>query len=82
MPRDKFCHLEHAHLALAVKYRPECVVGIDLRSLFLVLQAVFLDVIPKLFRQLGTRQRRGPDNRGELVVGLHWSHEGGIRLAF
>ena len=82
MSRDELCHLEHAHLALAVEYRPERVVGVDLSSLLLVLQAVLLDVIPKLFRELGTRQRRGSNNRGELVVGLYWSHEGGIRLAF
>ena len=54
--RDEFRHLEHAHLALAVKNRSEVIVGVDLRSLRLVLKTVLLDVVPKLFGELGTRQ--------------------------
>ena len=82
MSRDEFGHLEHAHLALAVKYRPEIVVGVDLRSLFLVLKTVLLDVVPELFGELGTWDRFGTNDGGEFVVGLHRSHEGGVRLAF
>ena len=54
MSRDELGHLEHTHLALAVEYRPQAIVRVDLRSLFLVLQAVLLDVVPELFGQLGT----------------------------
>jgi hypothetical protein len=80
--RDELGHLEHAHLALAVKYGPERVVGIDLRPDFFILKTVLLDVVPKLFGELGTWNRFRTNNGGEFVVGLHWSHEGGIRLAF
>ena len=55
MFRDELGHLEHAHLALAVKYRPEIVVCVDLRSDFFVLQTILLDVVPKLLSELGTR---------------------------
>jgi len=55
MPRDELSHLEHAHLALAVKYRPEVVIRVDHRSFLFVLTTVPLDVVPKLFRKLGTR---------------------------
>lgn len=57
MSGDEFRHLEHADLALAVKYGPEGVIRVDLRSLFLVLKTVLLDVVPELFGELGTRQR-------------------------
>ncbi len=50
-------HLEHAHLALAVEYRPERVISVDLSSLLFILQTMPLDIIPKLFRKLGTGQR-------------------------
>ena len=80
--RDEFRHLEHAHLALAVKNRPERIVGVDLSSLCLVLQTILLDVVPKLLGELGTRQRLRTNDSGELVVGLNGSHEGGIGLAF
>jgi len=48
MLRDEFGHLEHANLALAVKYRPERVVGVDHDSFLFVLQTAPLDVCPKL----------------------------------
>jgi len=80
--RDEFRHLEHAHLALAVKYRPERIVGVDLSSLFPVLKTILLDVVPKLFRKLGTGQRSRADDGRKFVIGLDRSHEGGIRLAF
>jgi hypothetical protein len=82
MSRDELRHLEHAHLALAVEYRSKRVVGIDLSSLFLVLKTVLLDVVPKLFGELGTWQRLGSDDRRKFIVGLDRSHEGGIWLAF
>ena len=49
MARDELGHLEHADLALAVEHWLERIVSIDLRSLFLVLQSVLLDVVPKFF---------------------------------
>ena len=52
MLRDEFGHLEHAHLALAIKYRPERVVGVDHDSFLFVLQTALLDVCPKLFCKL------------------------------
>ena len=55
MSRDEFGHLEHTYLALAVKNRPERIVRIDLRSLLFVLKTMFLNIIPELFRHLGTR---------------------------
>ena len=82
MSGDEFRHLEHADLALAVKYGPEVVIRVDLRSLFLVLKTVLLDVVPELFGELGTRQRLRTNNGCELVVGLNRSHEGGVRLTF
>jgi hypothetical protein len=82
MLRDEFRHLEHAHLALAVEYRPESVVGVNLRSLLFVLKAIFLDVIPKLLSELRTWDWFRTYNGREFLVGLHRPHEGGIRLAF
>ena len=82
MSRDKLGHLEHAHLALAVEYRPERVISVDLSSLLFILQTMPLDIIPKLFRKLRTGQRCRADDCGELIVGLDWSHEGGVGLAF
>ena len=52
--RDKFGHLEHAHLALAVENRSERVVSVNLRPFGFVLKAVLLDVVPKLLGQFGT----------------------------
>ena len=82
MSRDEFGHLEHADLTLAVEHRPERVIGVDLRSLGLVLKAVLFDIVPKLFCQLGTRQRLRSDNGSEFVIGLDGSHEGWVRLTF
>ena len=55
MFRDEFGHLEHAHLALAIKYRLERVVGVDHDSFLFVLQAAPLDVGPKLLGKLRAR---------------------------
>ena len=82
MARDEFRHLEHAHLALAVKNRPERVVGIDLSALGFVLKTVLLNIIPQLLRELRTGQWFRTNDSGELVIRLNWSHEGGIGLAF
>ena len=82
MSGDQLRHLEHADLALAIEDGPERVVRIDLRSLFLVLQTVLLDVVPEFLGELGTWQRFRTDDCGKLVVGLHRSHEGGVRFAF
>ena len=82
MSGDEFSHLEHAYLALAVKYRPERVVRVNHRSLLFVLTTVLLDIVPELLGELGTRQRLRTDNCRQFVVGLDWSHEGGVRLAF
>jgi hypothetical protein len=60
---DELGHLEHTNLALAVKYRLEMLVGVNLGSLFLVLKAVLLDVIPKLLGQLRAREGLRADNR-------------------
>ena len=81
MSGDEFRHLEHAYLALAIEYRPERVVRVDHGSLLFVLTTVLLDIVPELFVQLGTWQRARTDNCGQFVVGLHGSHEGGVRLA-
>ncbi len=42
---------------------------------------MLLDVVPKLFGKLGTRQRLRPNDGSKLIVGLDWSHEGGIMKA-
>jgi hypothetical protein len=78
---DKFGHLEHAHLVLAIKYRPECIICIDHGSFLFILTTVPLDVVPKLFSKLGTRQWLRPDDGSKFVVRLDRSHEGGIRSA-
>jgi hypothetical protein len=54
MSRDELGHLEHADLTLPVEYRFERFISIDHGSLFLVLKAVPLNVVPKLFGELGT----------------------------
>ena len=82
MSGDEFGHLEHTHLALAVEHWLERIVRIDHGPLFLILAAVLLDVVPEFLGELGTWERLGTDNRGKFIVGLHWSHEGGVRLAF
>jgi hypothetical protein len=81
MSGDEFRHLEHTDLALAVKYRLEVVVRVDHGSLFLILTTVLLDVVPKLLGEFGTRQWFRTDDGGEFLIGLHRSHEGGVRLA-
>jgi hypothetical protein len=82
MARDQLRHLKHADLAFAVKYRLQRIVGVNLRSLFLVLQPVLLDVIPKLLGQFGTRNGFRPDDNGKFIIRLNRSHEGGVGLAF
>jgi len=82
MSRDEFGHLEHTYLTLAVKDRSERIVRIDLRPLLFVLKTVFLNIVPELLRQFGTRKWRRTDDSCELVIGLDWSHEGRVRLAF
>ena len=79
---DQFGHFEHADLALPVKNWFERIVRIDHGPLFLVLASIFLDVIPELLGELRARKWFGPDNRGELFVGLNGSHEGRIRFTF
>jgi hypothetical protein len=81
VPGDQLGHLEHTDLALAVKYRLKIVVRINLRSLFLILKAVLLDIIPKLLGHFRAREGLGSDNSRKLIVGLHRPHEGGVRLA-
>ena len=82
MSRDELGHLEHVDLALAVKYRLERIVRVNLSSLFFVLKTVLLDVGPKLLGELGTGKRCRTDNSREFIVGLNRFHEGGVRLAF
>ncbi len=82
MTRDELRHLEHADLALAVENRSERIVGVDLGSLRFVLKTVLLDVVPELLSKLRTWQRLRANDKGELVVGLDWPHEGGIGFAF
>jgi hypothetical protein len=82
MSGDELGHLEHADLALAVKYRPERIVRINHRSLFLILATVLLDVVPEFFGELGTRQWFGTDDGGKFLVGLDRPHEGGVRFTF
>ena len=82
MSRDEFGHLEHADLALAVEDRPERIVRVNHRSLFLILTSVLLDVVPEFLGELGTGNRFGADDSGEFLVGLHRPHEGGVRFTF
>jgi len=82
VPGDQFGHLEHTDLALAVKYRLELIVSIDLSSLFLVLKAMLLYVIPKFFGHFRTRQRFGAHDRSQFIVRLDRSHEGGVWFTF
>jgi hypothetical protein len=41
MTRDELGHLEHAHLAFAIKNRAQVFIGINLRPLLFVLKAAF-----------------------------------------
>ena len=82
MSGDELRHLEHADLALAIEHRPERFVRVDHGSLFLILTTILLDVVPKLFGELGTWEWSRTNNGGEFVVWLHRPHEGWIRLAF
>ncbi len=82
MSGDELRHLEHADLALAIEHRPERFVRVDHGSLFLILTTILLDVVPKLFGELGTWEWSRTNNGGEFVVWLHRPHEGGIGLAF
>src|ERR1051325_9438885 len=79
---DQFGHLEHADLALAVEHGFERIVRIDHGPLFLILATVLLDVVPEFLGELGTWERLGADDCGKFVVGLHRSHEGGVRFTF
>ena len=82
MSGDKFRHLEHADLALAIEDGLERIVRVDLRSLFLVLASILFDVVPEFFGQLRTWQRLGTDDRRKFFVWLYRLHEGGVWLAF
>ena len=82
MPRDELGHLEHADLALAIEHWLERIVRINHGPFFLILATVLLDVVPELLGKLGTGERAGADDRCKLFVGLHRSHEGGVRFAF
>ena len=82
MSGDEFGHLEHADLALAVEDGLERIVRIDHGPFFLILATVLLDVIPELLGELGTGERFGANDRGKFFVGLHRSHEGGVRFTF
>src|SRR3954469_1591015 len=82
MTGDELGHLKHADLALAIEDWLERVVRVDQRSLLLVLASGFLDVIPKLLGELGTRQRLRANNGSQLIVGLHGLHESGIGFTF
>jgi hypothetical protein len=80
MFRDELGHLEHAHLALTVKYRLECVVGVDHCPLFFVLETAPFDVVPELLCELRTWQWLRPNDGSQLVIRLDRSHECGIRF--
>src|SRR5262245_16983866 len=54
---DQLGHLEHRYRALAAEHGLELVVGIDVATVLLVLQAVALDVGPDLLGDLGARHR-------------------------
>ena len=82
MSGDQLGHLEHADLALAVEHWLERIVRVDHGPLFLILATVLLDVVPELFGELGTWERFRTDDRGKFIVGLHRSHEGGVRFTF
>ena len=69
MLRDKFGHLEHAHLALAVKYRPERVVGVDHDSFLLSCKPRFLMYAQSFFVSSGRDSGVEPTTAASLSSG-------------
>src|SRR4029079_10112597 len=76
---DQLRHLEHRDAALATEHRAQLVVGVDLPTVLLVLEAVLLDVVPDPRRDLGARHRAGPDDGAELRARLQGLHDRGVR---
>src|SRR5438067_2195984 len=50
---DELRHLEHRYLLLAAENPSELLIGVDVATDFRILQAVPLDVLPELLRDLG-----------------------------
>ncbi len=68
-------HFEHADLFLAAEDSGQVCISIDVGLDLLVLQTVFLDVSPKLFRQFSPGQRLAADDGRQGGVRLDWFHE-------
>ena len=57
MCRDEFRHLEHRDLALAAEYRLQFIIGENVSLILRILKIILLDVYPKLFDHLRSRER-------------------------
>ena len=61
--------IEHAHLALAIKYRPERVVGVDHDSFLFVLHTALLDYAESFFVSSGRDSGCEPTTAASLSSG-------------
>ena len=64
MAGDQFGHLEHVDLRFAAKDRLQLIVGHDFPLVAGILEIVFLDVIPELLGDFGSRYRLAANNCG------------------
>src|SRR5947208_2921777 len=70
---DQLGHLEHRHLVLAAEDGLELVVRVDHAAVFLVLQAIALDIAPGLLGHFGARHCPGADPGSEPLRQFeHW----------
>src|SRR5438309_11222751 len=81
VPADQLGHLEHRHLVSTAEHGLELVVRVDHAAVFLVLEAIALDIAPDLLGHLGARHCAGADYGSKHCARRHRLHECCIRLA-
>src|SRR5438309_5567696 len=72
---DQLGHLEHRHLVSAAEDGLELVVRVDHAAVFLVLQAIALDIAPDLLGHFGARHCAGADHGSKHCARRHRLHE-------
>ena len=75
-------HLEHGHLALATENSLESGVRVDEGLFCLILETVFLDVIPHFFGEFATTDRCRSDYGGKHGIRLNGFEKSCVWFAF
>lgn len=75
---DEFRQFKHRRGIIAAEESFQLVVSVDVAFVFGVLETVFFDVVPDLFRDFAARLRSGANDCGQNCVRLHGFHKGGV----